>query len=140
MAEPAQVDAAFARSLAALGGLDTMICNAGISIRETFLDIRREDFDRTMRVNVYGVFYPAQLAARHMMANGGGSIQITASTAGEPRLQPLWRLQRQQGGAARPHALDGAGACPKVRVNAVNPGYTMTPMQEAEYSPEMCRR
>jgi NAD(P)-dependent dehydrogenase (short-subunit alcohol dehydrogenase family) len=29
---------------------------------------------------------------------------------------------------------------PKIRVNAVNPGYTMTPMQEAEYSPEMLKR
>ncbi|MFO1091367.1 MAG: SDR family oxidoreductase [Hyphomicrobiales bacterium] len=137
VADAAQVDQAFARSLEKLGGLDTMICNAGISIREKFLDIRREDFDRTMKVNVYGVFYPGQLAARHMMANGGGSIQITASTAANLAYRRYGDYNASKAallGLMRSMALELA---PKVRVNAVNPGYTMTPMQEAEYSPEM---
>ena len=47
VAEPAEVDVAFPRSIAALGGLDVMICNAGISIRRDFLDIDRADFDRS---------------------------------------------------------------------------------------------
>ncbi len=41
VAQPADVDAAFQRSVAALGGLDTMVCTAGISIRRGFLDIGR---------------------------------------------------------------------------------------------------
>ena len=82
VAEPAEVDLAFPKSVQALGGLDVQICNAGISVRRDFLDIDRADFDRVMRVNVHGVFYPSQLAARHMMKNDGGAILITASTAG----------------------------------------------------------
>jgi meso-butanediol dehydrogenase / (S,S)-butanediol dehydrogenase / diacetyl reductase len=137
VADPAQVDSAFARSLAALGGLDTLICNAGISIRAPFLDIRREDFDRTMRVNVHGVFYPSQLAARHVLANCGGSIQITASTAGVLAYKRYADYNASKGALLslmRSMALELA---PKIRVNAVNPGYTITPMQEAEYSPAM---
>ena len=66
-----------------LGGLDVLICNAGISIRRSFVDIAREEFDRVMRVNVHGVFYVSQLAARHMLSQDqGGAILMTASTSG----------------------------------------------------------
>ena len=61
VADPGEVDTAFQRSLTALDGLDILICNAGISVRRDFRDIDRADFDRIMRVNVYGVFYPASL-------------------------------------------------------------------------------
>ena len=43
VAEPAEVDVAFPRSVQALGGLDVMICNAGISVRRDFIDIDRAD-------------------------------------------------------------------------------------------------
>src|SRR5439155_22132832 len=50
VADPGEVDDAFATSLTALG-------DAGISVRRDFLDIDRADFDRIMKVNVHGVFY-----------------------------------------------------------------------------------
>ena len=68
VADAEGVDRAFAQSLERLGGLDVLICNAGISIRHGFVDIPREEFDRVLRVNVHGVFYVSQLAARHMLA------------------------------------------------------------------------
>lgn len=138
LADPDQVDRAFAASLAALGGLDVLICNAGISIRHPFTEITRAEFDRVMRVNVHGVFYPSQLAARHMLAKGtGGAILITASTAGVAAYRHYADYNASKGAVLslmRSMALELA---PKIRVNAVNPGYTSTPMQDAEYSPEM---
>jgi meso-butanediol dehydrogenase / (S,S)-butanediol dehydrogenase / diacetyl reductase len=137
VAEPLEVDKAFAQSLAKLGGLDVLICNAGISIRKPFADIAREDFERVMRVNVHGVFYPSQLAARHMLAKDGGAILITASTSGVLAYRNYADYNASKGAAIalmRSMALELA---PKVRVNAVNPGYVLTPMQEAEYSKEM---
>jgi NAD(P)-dependent dehydrogenase (short-subunit alcohol dehydrogenase family) len=45
----------FERSLARLGGLDVMIANAGISIRHDFVAIERADFERVLRVNLFGL-------------------------------------------------------------------------------------
>jgi meso-butanediol dehydrogenase / (S,S)-butanediol dehydrogenase / diacetyl reductase len=141
VAEPAEVDLAFARSLSALGGLDVLICNAGISVRRDFLDIDRADFDRIMRVNVHGVFYPSQLAARHMMRqDGGGAILMTASTAGVVGYRRYTDYNASKGALLAMMRTMAIELAPKIRVNAVNPGYTMTPMQEGEYSQEMLQQ
>jgi meso-butanediol dehydrogenase/(S,S)-butanediol dehydrogenase/diacetyl reductase len=140
VAEAGEIDTAFEHSLAALGGLDVMICNAGISIRNDFLNIDRADFDRVMRVNVHGVFYPSQLAARHMMKETGGTILITASTAGVVGYRHYADYNASKGAVLSLMRTMAIELAPKIRVNAINPGYTSTPMQDAEYSPEMLRR
>ena len=140
VADPIEVDAAFGRSLAALGGLDVLICNAGISVRHDFLDIDRADFDRIMRVNVHGVFYPSQLAARHMMPGNGGAILMTASTSGVVGYRRYADYNASKGALLAMMRTMAIELAPKIRVNAVNPGYTLTPMQEAEYSAEMLRQ
>lgn len=134
---PNEVDGAFPRSLEALGGLDVLICNAGISIRHDFLDIDRAHFDRVMRVNLYGVFYPSQLAARHMMEGAGGAIMMTASTSAVVAYRRYADYNASKAAVLSLMRTMAVELAPKVRVNAVNPGYVLTPMQEAEYSPEM---
>lgn len=65
------------------GGLDIMCNNAGISgSRHRFLDDELGDFERVMRVNVFGVMVGSQRAARHMAEHGGGSIINTTSIGG----------------------------------------------------------
>ena len=141
VADAEGVDRAFAQSLAALGGLDVLICNAGISLRRGFLDIGRDEFDRIMRVNVHGVFYVSQLAARHMMEHEqGGAILMTASTSGATAYRYYADYNASKGALLAMMRTMAIELAPKIRVNAVNPGYTMTPMQEAEYSPEMLAR
>ena len=140
VAEPTEVDVAFPRSVHTLGGLDVMICNAGISVRRDFIDIERADFDRVMRVNVHGVFYPSQLAARHMMKGDGGAILITASTAGVVGYRHYSDYNASKGAVLAMMRTMAIELAPKIRVNAINPGYTSTPMQDAEYSPEMLRK
>jgi len=140
VAEAGEVDAAFSSSLSALGGLDVLICNAGISVRHDFLDIDRADFDRIMRVNVHGVFYPSQLAARHMIKGDGGAILMTASTSGLVGYRRYADYNASKGALIAMMRTMAIELAPKIRVNAVNPGYTMTPMQEAEYSPAMLQR
>src|SRR5277367_3890312 len=61
-----QVEAAFAEAVRLMDGVDVLINNAGISIRHAFLDITPEEWDRVIAVNLTGVFYVAQTAARHM--------------------------------------------------------------------------
>src|SRR5580692_2932961 len=67
-----QVEAAFADAARVMDGVDVLINNAGISIRHNFLDITPEEWDKVIAVNLTGVFYAAQTAARHMWEREGG--------------------------------------------------------------------
>ena len=137
VADPSQVDRAFARVDELLGGVDVLVANAGISIRRPFLEIRDDDWRRVLDVNLTGVFLCAQRAARRMVDAAGGVILMTASTNGLTGHRFYADYNAAKAGVillARTMALELA---PDVRVNAVCPGYVLTPMQEAEYSPEM---
>src|SRR5205085_4609689 len=78
----AQVQAAVENAAGIMGGLEVVINNAGISIRHPCLDITAEEWNKVIAVNLTGVFYVAQTAARHMMRHDGGVILQTASTNG----------------------------------------------------------
>jgi NAD(P)-dependent dehydrogenase (short-subunit alcohol dehydrogenase family) len=132
-----QVEHAFARVDDLLGGVDVLIANAGISIRKPFLEIDEADWRRVLDVNLTGVFFCAQQAARRMVAAGGGVILMTASTNGLTGHPFYADYNASKAGVillARTMALELA---PAVRVNAVCPGYVLTPMQRAEYTDEM---
>jgi meso-butanediol dehydrogenase / (S,S)-butanediol dehydrogenase / diacetyl reductase len=137
VADATQVADAFARVDELLGGVDVLVANAGISIRKPFLEIEEADWRRVLDVNLTGVFHCAQQAARRMHAAGGGVILMTASTNGLTGHANYADYNASKAGVillARTMALELA---PSVRVNAVCPGYVLTPMQKAEYSPAM---
>lgn len=132
-----QVQSAFAKAVQFMGAVDVLINNAGISIRHNFLDITPEEWDKVLAVNLTGVFYVAQTAARHMMEKGSGVILQTASTNGMMGYPYYADYNATKAGVielTRSMALELA---PKVRVNAVAPGYVLTPMQRAEYTDAM---
>lgn len=149
-----QVEAAFAEAIRLMegDGVDVVVNNAGISIRHKFLDITPEEWDRVIAVNLTGVFYVAQTAARHMWERfsgnpvsgnqlsgnqGSGVILQTASTngiVGQPYYADYNATKAGVIELTRTMALELA---PKVRVCAVAPGYVLTPMQRAEYSDAM---
>src|SRR5579863_4363322 len=132
-----QVDAAFAAVVRIMGGVDVLINNAGISIRHDFLKITPEEWDKVIAVNLTGVFYMAQTAARHMWQRGSGVILQTASTnglVGQPFYADYNATKAGVIELTRTMALELA---PKVRVCAVAPGYVLTPMQRAEYTDAM---
>jgi NAD(P)-dependent dehydrogenase (short-subunit alcohol dehydrogenase family) len=130
VADRAAVDAAFEQ----VGAVDVLVANAGISVRKPFLEIEQADWQRVLDVNLTGVFNCAQAAARRM---DEGVILMTASTNGLTGHVYYADYNASKAGVillARTMALELA---PRIRVNAVCPGYVLTPMQEAEYSPEM---
>lgn len=132
-----QVEAAFAEAVRMMGGVDVLINNAGISIRHNFLDITPAEWDKIIAVNLTGVFYMAQTAARHMWQQGSGVILQTASTnglVGQPYYADYNATKAGVIELTKSMALELA---PKVRVCAVAPGYVLTPMQRAEYTDEM---
>jgi NAD(P)-dependent dehydrogenase (short-subunit alcohol dehydrogenase family) len=132
-----QVEAAFAATVHVMGGIDVLINNAGISIRHNFLDITPEEWNKVIAVNLTGVFYMAQTAARHMWESGSGVILQTASTngvVGQPYYADYNATKAGVIELTRTMALELA---PKVRVCAVAPGYVLTPMQRSEYTDAM---
>jgi NAD(P)-dependent dehydrogenase (short-subunit alcohol dehydrogenase family) len=132
-----QVQSAFVQAVQLLGAVDVLINNAGISIRHKFLDITVEEWDKILAVNLTGVFYMAQTAARHMWERGSGVILQTASTNGLVG-QPYYAdYNATKAGVIELTKTMALELAPKVRVCAVAPGYVLTPMQRAEYTDAM---
>ena len=79
-----QVQALVDHAIAEFGDLDIMFNNAGISgaYHNRFLDDPLDDLDKVLGVNLAGVMYGSQIAARHMARKRAGSIINTASIAG----------------------------------------------------------
>jgi NAD(P)-dependent dehydrogenase (short-subunit alcohol dehydrogenase family) len=121
-------------------GLDVLINNAGISIRHSFMDITLEEWQEIMNINLTGLFYVAKQAAQRMLAaEQGGVILNISSTSGFTGYHYYADYNASKAGVielSRSMALELA---PRIRVVPVCPGYVLTPMQEAEYTPEMMR-
>ncbi len=139
VSKPDDVARAFTELDELLGGLDVLINNAGISIRHRFMDISPEEWREVMGVNLDGMFFVAQEAARRMLAADGGVILNMGSTNALMGYHHYADYNASKAGVVELTRSMALELAPKVRVNAVCPGFILTPMQEAEYAPEMRR-
>lgn len=135
----AAVDRAFDRLTGAWGGVDAVVNNAGISIRAPFLDVTDEDWRRVLDTNLTGTFMIARSAAARMIGNGGGVIINIASVSGIVGMPGYAAYNASKAGVLELTRTMALELAPAIRVNAISPGYVLTPMQEAEYTPEMLR-
>jgi NAD(P)-dependent dehydrogenase (short-subunit alcohol dehydrogenase family) len=139
VADPDSVARAFDELDKRDGGPDILINNAGISIRHSFLDITPQEWRTVLDINLNGVFYVARQAARRMLAQGGGVIVNMGSSNGLTGYHYYADYNASKAGVIELSRSMALELGPTIRVNAVCPGFIMTPMQEAEYTPEMRR-
>ena len=137
--DEAQVDAAFAASVAALGQVDACFANAGVGGRGTpLLEMTLEEFRRVQHTNVEGVFLTFRAAARHMVERGhGGSLVATASTAAIEGAARNSHYGASKGAVTSyVRALAVELARHQIRVNSILPGWIVTEMTERAVSNE----
>ena len=105
------------------GGIDVLVAQAGIGDLQPLLEIDDAAWDRMLGVNLTGVFYSVQEAAREMAGRGGGAIVVTASTNAFYVEQNTSHYSATKGGVwtfVRNAALDLGQY--GIRVNSVLPG------------------
>jgi NAD(P)-dependent dehydrogenase (short-subunit alcohol dehydrogenase family) len=125
--DKAQVDALVAESVAALGGIDVLVNNAGIFRAADFLDVTEADFDAVLRVNLKGAFLVGQAVARVMARAGRGSIVNMSSVNSVLAIPSIASYNVSKGGINQlTRAMALALADRGVRVNAVGPGTIAT--------------
>ena len=126
--EPEGARAMVEATVKVFGRLDILVNNAGIVLPGRCENTSLEDFDRTMAVNVRGVFLVSKYAVEQMLRQGGGAIVHNASVAATKGLKDRFAYTASKGAVwalTRAMAMDYIRQ--NIRVNCVNPGTTLTP-------------
>lgn len=127
--DPASVDAAFERVVAAWGGVDIMVASAGVYSGQPLAEVGLEEWQKVIDVDLTGVFLCNRAAARLMMKDACGSIINISSMAGKTSWPASAQYSSAKSGViglTRSVAMELAPY--GVNVNAVCPGNTLTDM------------
>jgi len=121
-----------------LDGIDILVNNAGVLSMAPILDMTVENWDRTFDVNVRAMFVTTQVAARSMVAAGGGRIVNMASMGGK-----IGSPNQAHYAASKAAVIAFTRVCAmefgehNINVNCICPGYVLTEMGAATRTPEM---
>lgn len=113
------------------GGLDILVNAAGVIVRNDPPGVTREDFDAVFDTNVRGTFFLTQGVGERMLAARGGSIVTVTSIAGELVTRAAATYQASKAALIQLTRVLAVRWAPKVRVNAVGPGYIRTSLNSA---------
>jgi NAD(P)-dependent dehydrogenase (short-subunit alcohol dehydrogenase family) len=126
------VQAMVNQAIQLFGQIDILVNNAGIYKASSFVDYSFEDFDRIMKVNLYGPFNVTQFVLKHMIQRKKGKVVNIASTAGK------WASMNQSAYNISKHGVIGMTRCialemasQGITVNAICPGLVDTDLKIA---------
>jgi glucose 1-dehydrogenase len=133
VSEEEDVVAMFESALDGLGGLDVLVNNAGIQISRPSHELSASDFDKVLAVNLRGAFLCAREAIKRFLATGTPGVILNVSSVHQLIPKPNYLgYSTSKGGMenlTKTLALEYAGQ--GIRVNAVGPGATVTPINRA---------
>ena len=134
-ADLADADAA-QRAAKEAGPVDLLVNNAGISIPQSFLETSADAFDQTLAVNVRAVMLISQIVAAGLIERGAsGAVVNVSSTAAQRGLADHAAYCASKGALDQLTRVMALELGPyNIRVNAVNPTVTLTPMAEMAWS------
>lgn len=115
------------------GGLDILVCNAGITSVMPIEQLGEEEWDRVLATNVKGMFTMVKQAVPHMIRRGGGKIVTLGSEMGIVAVPESPAYNASKGAVimfTKSIALDLIRH--NIRVNSLCPGITRTPLLQAE--------
>ncbi len=131
VSDPGAVEAAFRSVDDALGLTEVVVANAGIARSASFLETTREIWQRTLDINLSGVFYTCQSAARRMIEAGHGAIITMSSTNGLMAEKNLAAYNASKAGISLLTKTMAIELAPHgIRANALNPGIIDTGLAE----------
>lgn len=146
VADEASTVAAYDAIEAALGPVDTIVANAGVSFGGSMLGMSVKDFDATMSINVRGVFLTCREGARRMIAHGisehgRGRVVVVSSVTGSwvpPGAAAYAASKAAVTQLSRAMAKDWSGK--GINVNILAPGYMLTDMTAGLWETEKGRK
>lgn len=138
--DEATVDAAVARAVGELGGLDVLVSNAGIQIVAPLQDFAFADWKKLLAVHLDGAFLTSRAAMRQMIASGrGGSMIFMGSVhSKEASVLKAPYVTAKHGLEGLAKVIAKEGAVHGVRANVICPGFVRTPLVDKQI-PEQAR-
>ena len=131
VADEVAVEAAFAYAKACFGRIDVLLNNAGVSINKPSLEITPAEWRRAVEINFNSEFFCAQAAARHMIGQQSGVIINTSSMWGVSHSADRTAYCATKAAVvSMTKCLAVEWARHGIRMNAIGPGYTRTPLVE----------
>lgn len=131
VADRAGVDRAVAAVRAALGPITVLVNNAGIEQFLPFADIGDEDWDRVIAVNLKGIYHATQAVLPDMVAAGWGRVINLTALGAQIGAANMVHYTASKGGVAAMTRSLAVELGPKgITVNAVSPGFLLTPMAQ----------
>jgi NAD(P)-dependent dehydrogenase (short-subunit alcohol dehydrogenase family) len=136
--DEAQVKQAFER----IGSIDILVNNAGRAVRKSAVEVKKQEWDAVLDLNLTAMFLCSRLAHPHLKKRGGGAIVNLASIMGfSGGIYPNASYQASKGGVVNlTRALALEWAADNIRVNAVAPTYVRTDLTAPIFSsPELLK-
>lgn len=113
------------------GSLDILVNNAGMNIRKPLVEVEESDWDRVLGVNLKGIFLVGQACAKQMIKQNYGKIINISSIFGSVGMSFQTSYAASKGGINQLTKIWAEELAPNnITVNAIGPGYIMTPMTQ----------